>query len=123
MLLRVYEIDGILVLLLALLLGARLISRHLVLPRIVYRLGGMMAFCAWLVFAASGGSASPSGQGLVVLVRDYYLFLAPFLLPLQAGYLAWLGTGSASRWLLLELIMAAALLPIVAALVIHLLQP
>jgi hypothetical protein len=122
MLARVYDMDGLLALVLALPLIARLITSRLTLPAMVYRLGAILAFCGWLVFAASGGSTSYSGAGLVGVVRELYLFLAPFSLPVEAGYLGWLGLGLSSRWLLLELILAAGFSPILAALVIHLLR-
>jgi hypothetical protein len=121
MLVRVYEMDGLLALLLALPIIARLITPRLALPRIVYRLGAALAFCGWLLFAASGGSISWSQPGPVGYVYLLYLFFAPVLLPVEAGYLAWLGLGLSSRWLLLELILAAGLPPIIAGLVIRLL--
>jgi hypothetical protein len=122
MLARVYDLDGLLAFLLALPVVARLITPRLALPGILYRLGAALAFCGWLVFLASGGSTSYSGAGVVGVVHEWYVFFAPFLLPVEAGYLEWLGLGSSSRWLLLELILAAGLSPILAALVIHLLR-
>jgi hypothetical protein len=122
MLTRVYDMDGLLVLLLGSLLVARLITPRLALPAIVYRLGAAVALCGWLVFLGSGGSASYYGAGPFVFVRKFYVFFAPFLLPVEAGSLGWLGLGLSSRWLLLEFILAAGFLPILAAFVIHLLR-
>jgi hypothetical protein len=122
MLARVYDIGGLLALLLALPLAGRLFRPRLVLPGVIYRLGAALAFCWWLLFLESGGTASFYRTGFFVFVRELYLFVAPFLLPVEAGYLAWLGLGLSSRWLLLELILAAALSPILAAFVMHLLR-
>jgi len=122
MLTRVYDMDGLLVLLLGLPLVARLITPRLVLPPIVYRLGAVFAFCGWLIFCISSGSTSYSATGFWGFVHGLYEPLAPFLLPVEAGYLAWLGLRLSSRWLLLELILAAGFSPILAALVMHLLR-
>ena len=121
MFIKVLDLDGLLALLLAILAVAYLRTRRFVFPRIVYRLGAMSAFCGWLVFCLSGGTMSYSG-GAISVIRDWYVTFAPFLLPLEAGYLEWAGLELSSRWLLLEFVLGAALSPYLAAWVIHILS-
>ena len=114
--------DGVAAILLATLIGVQLGRQRFLLPRAVYLLGAVTAVCGWIAYGCSGGSAVMHDLGPAHAVWRGWTFLAPPVLPFEAGFLFQIATKSSWRWCWLVAGVAVLLSPILTALIFHLLR-
>ncbi len=113
--------DGVAAILLATLIGVQLGRQRFLLPRAVYVLGAVIAVCGWIAYGCSRGSAVMHDLGPAHAVWRGWTFVAPPVLPFEAGFLVQIATKSSWRWCWLIVGVAALLSPILAGLIFRLL--
>ena len=113
--------DGVAAILLATLIGVQQGRQRFLLPRAFYVLGAVTAVCGWIAYLCIRGSAVMHGLGLAHEVWRGWTFLAPPVLPFEAGFLVQISTKSSWRWCWLIVGVAALLSPILAGLIFRML--
>jgi hypothetical protein len=112
MLVWVLRANGMIFACLTILLVWTLLARGLVLPPRLYLVFSILGFLSWGVFAAASGSASLGPGGLLSFIWSLCFMLIPFILPVEAGILGWLGARSPWRWCFLAAGVLVELLPL-----------
>jgi hypothetical protein len=112
---------GILTIVLIALLVARLVAGRLILPPEAYIAGSLAGFSGYIAFLLASGSTTFEGGGIAAEIWEEWLWVAPLILPLVAGFVGWVATRSSLRRYFLATGVGLLLLPLVAAIALYLL--
>ncbi len=96
----ILPLDGLVLMGLSVMILARFFRGVPVLRPKLYRIASLVGFFGWVCFLFSGGSYS-GPPGSLSSVIGIVVFLTAFLMPVEAGFVGWLGTTSRWRWSIL----------------------
>lgn len=123
MLYWVLTLNGVLSAILTLLIALRFLGRPLKPSPVVCAAGSIAGFCAWTAWLLSSGQVTSGEGGIASLIWQQWIWLAPFLVALEAGFLGWYAVRSFWRWFLLAAGPGILLLLVLLALLVRWLHP
>ncbi len=117
----VLRVNAVLADLLALLIIVRIVTQRLVFPRAVYIGSALLGFGGWVAYLFITGGTPLGREGQASLGWEQWLAVTPFILPLEAGFVGWLGIRSWWRWYMLGAGMVLSLAPFLVMLLLRVL--